>query len=254
MPHLFSKRQAMLAVALALSTTVAAHAQNASGSASLTNLRIQLIDLDPADGVAPKLTLATPDKYSTSASVSIYSSDSSLSDSKYFWGYGPFDVARSTVEGAGKSLSDGKTWQSSAEYAHPVGGSLWVSSSSYSSLSFKLTRNTRMIVTADASVDGDGYSGRNRSEASVSLSGRFDDGLETPHTDELSWAGAKQDEQLSISMQTLYGSLYGWLTVRTGATVEYNVAAVPEPATNAMLLAGVAVLGVYARRKAKRPA
>lgn len=252
MSPLLTPSKAMLAIALALSTTVAAHAQTASATASVGNLKIQLIDLDPDDGIAAKLTLASADQVYQYADARLYSSDSNLSESDYRYTRGTTSVALDSIEASASASSDASVWEAASSYANPVGGNLDVASTMYGSFQFKLTRATRMIITADASVTGEGDGRRNKTEATARINGWFDDGLEKEVIDGLSWAGTDADKQLGISMQTLYGSLYGWIRMETDTRVTYDAAApVPEPSTYAMMLAGLAVLGGYARKKAR---
>lgn len=254
MPPLVTKRNALLALALALSTTVSAHAQSASASASLGKLRIELIDLDPADGVAPKLTLAAPENVSNGSSAYVYSPQANLSD--YHLKAGASSAAINFPQGQASSSATGMQLEAAANYANPLGGSTYVSSEATGYVSFKLTRATRMIVTVDASVSGDGDGGRNKTKASAGLSGQFDDERGIWISDSLAWTQGREDDELSISMETLYGSLYGWLwiTAKTELTFSASALPVPEPAAPAMLLAGLTVLAGYARKKARQAA
>lgn len=258
------------AAAAALGVQMPAHA-TASSSASLTDFSWTLIDLNTADGIAPTLTFAGQ------SYVYTYTYNSSLGTTD------SHDAAGTSVmDPISSSSSDGHSVSSAAITATSLSTSGHTSGSStggqygyyqgtaylnnYYSSSFTLspftavifqgTATTAATTTApydglhpewaygDVQINGSLSYGNNNQSASASFSAYSDNTSGTFYAE----SGPLALSFINPTGNAVNGSLYG-------AVQSYGysyAAAVPEPETYAMLLAGLAVVGTLSRRRQRR--
>lgn len=278
----------MAAVAVA---SWAAHAPvwaAASSSATLGDLTIELVDLNPGDGISPSISFAG---VATGASRAFNSDPFQHPDDEVF-AAGPFvafSVSTSTLHSAsGASVTGGApatlTGASTligtimaGGYANGTSAFLGLDESGYSasggvnyhlSTQFTVSANTLVLFSAagtvaasvttsyvdspynyeyatafaDIRVEGPGASGGGL-QSSFDELGLFFDNLSGPNADTSS-------RSLAASFTNLTGSsMDGKFHAAVSANGVSYAAAVPEPSAYWLAAAGVAVLGMAARRR-----
>jgi hypothetical protein len=237
----------LLAACLCLAFASPAALADASASASISDIRYQLIDLDPNDGILPEITFAGG---SESASISLYAweGNSNLGGYKTLDSAGSIDITRSF---ANVAASTAQNALSSAIFLQVPGGpASSANASSYAIRNFTLSPNTGLIWSAignlAAVAPGVGASVRvfgtlSDTEGSQIESRRFS-------LDYNTWGGG-DSVNLSGYLFTDDQALSGNLSVSTSVFGVAN--SVPEPSTWGMLFAGLAVVGARRRRRSK---
>jgi hypothetical protein len=267
----------------------AASATSAGGIGPVT---ITLVDLDPGDGITPSILFA-PDAGGNSGGTVSGELRSWTPDAETFREFRSQGFGTASSADAGRSLPMASAGGSitglagigfSALGAQGQAGSDPASRGSYDVtaqsawVGFTLSANTAVRFSAGAwaqgatSTGGDPSTGWDEAGgALVALSaGGPDaggsivwddderiatasytlDGAGNVHGDAQSWSGL-----LSVSFSNHTGaSADGIFTAEARAFGHSAIAAVPEPATNAMLLAGLGLVGLVARRRAAREA
>lgn len=146
---------------------------DSSSSATVSNMRFTLIDLDANDGIAPAITFNPASSYNSSAGTSVYDFSWSRpvsSDEKVLAGKSKFGAVASTsrstrgfadarVSGDGTlggtvlHASGSSVTAADAETDYFAGaGVLRDTSDAYSAHAFSVSANTRVVFSADASV------------------------------------------------------------------------------------------------------
>lgn len=266
----------MLALAfVAAAVPVRAAPPQLSATADISTFQIQLIDLDPGDGITAALTFADP--FVTSA-VAVVRSDTEIGDRPPFVTLGGAVSAEAAARGfaAQAELRSGDPFTpgagpSASVAVHGEGSSTWAEASAAAYFlgvpaGFSLTPHTRVVfsalVSASISVGGGATAAAlTRADAGGTLTLNADDGRIRRAragigTDEGSSSFA--DRLLSISLDNLGdAALFGQVSAYTDAAISYVPASVPEPATWALMLAGLALItgagGVSAPRRRLRP-
>lgn len=231
--------------ALLLAVADAARAQ-AHSSASLGNFAYELIDLDPADGVAPSLTLTLTDIYG---------------ETDLYLGSFSYPITQASTDTFGTIHVENAYGSGSAALAPGYGSSSMAGAAAYSArsgtrldLQFDLSPHTRVIFSADAAVSAQPVHGFTYAEAGlhgdittpfISHGTRFD-------AVDYTYLG---DESGVLSAVANAGdaATTGTLSIRTSASSESFTPPVPEPPAVAMLGGGlVLVAGAVRRRRRAR--
>ncbi|MCE3607949.1 PEP-CTERM sorting domain-containing protein [Massilia sp. P8910] len=237
-------------LAAGLLACVPAQAASGNTSASLNNLQFQLIDLDLTDNITPSITFSNKGSYST---YSVYSGNT-IVDEDTFSGY---KTRSRSFPNGGISIASTPTSLTAQTHGNSGTSDLYVWSKTEQNLSFTLSPSTRLLfsVQAETLVDSDGleqgsaytYIGGTLSTFINGVSG--DDEFSSA----LGITQGKRSRLLQGSLDTgvAYGT--GMLTATTAASLKISgqTSPVPEPATYAMLAAGLLVIGA-ARRKARK--
>ncbi|WP_066332400.1 PEPxxWA-CTERM sorting domain-containing protein [Azohydromonas lata] len=243
----------------------------ASATASLTELRYELVDLDPNDGITPTVKFTGQSlvrvksggyctgckdfgSFTEPASVSFPNGSAAASQA----GLSAFSQSGSfgfTAESLPYLGSDRYQLKSIAIYQGALGMPL-----------FQLSAHTGLRITGQYTLDAEVDPYRNPSPllrgleygtASVFFSSRFIDGDDALRsiTAKSDWHSpadsAHESGEISVLMRndlshqaTLWGK---WGVIASSA-----VPGVPEPSTYALMLAGLALVGVTARRRQER--
>lgn len=218
----------------------------AHSSASLGNFGYELIDLDPADGVAPSLTLTLTDIYG---------------ETDLYLGSFSYPTTQATTNTFGKIHVENAYGSGSAALASDYSSNSAVDAAAYSArsgtrldLQFDLSPRTRVIFSADAAVSAQPVHGFTYAEAGlhgdvttpfISHGTRFDAVDYTYLGDE--------SGQLSAVANAGDAAITGTLSIRTSASSESFTPPVPEPPAVAMLGGGlVLVAGAVRRRRRAR--
>ena len=231
--------QAGACLALLLTVAGAARAQTHS-SARIDNFRYELIDLDPADNLAPSLTLTLTSLYG---------------ESGLYAGSFSFPITQASTAGFGEIDVGSANGNASAALTQDYDSGATADALAYSSrsgtrldLQFTLSPYTRAIFSADASVSAQPQLGLTYAEAG--LHGEITTPFISHGTrfDALYYANLG-DEAGVLSAVANAGAdpATGTLSLRTSASSDSLAPPVPEPPALAMLAAGLLVAGGAAR-------
>lgn len=226
--------------ALTMLTAAAMPVSHAQGtfSATLSGFTYTLIDLDPNDGITPGLTLTNPDYWIAAAGYP----DTTGSPN-------PVDIISTpgtahVATGTGSATSSYNNLAVSA-ITTVRGQSPRFSADAIAQWSFALTPHTAAVImgygslaetsTADTAMDG--Y---------AQLFATYD----ATYLDDSIYAyqGANQSKVLNVTFSSGDAELDGRLGLFVSAAGQSFAAAVPEPETYVMMIAGLAVVA-YARRR-----
>lgn len=257
-------------------------------SAQLSNFKVELIDLDPADGLAASLDVLIAGNYSLLSSVVSFVSVSS--ESHLLRGLRPFDalsadLAVPTVASFASIVGGGAEapWQGALLQAEgrllnlPGNGEAaplrYLSAGVSASLSdsggifFLLGSNSAVTMTAIAQVtvskDFAAPVGSEIGEAVVAMAGLelsrpfFDNGMTVQERIDLIEDGGLLTRSTTVTA-AMYNTSANTMPVALRAFVGIDgtsrIAAVPEPQAWALWAAGLAAVGVICRRRAKSDA
>ena len=234
-------------------------------SASLSDMKITLFDLNPADGIKPGITF---DLRANTASVS--AEDNANSRSSRAFGTGPFDLSVTTprssasaaVAGRGPANVTSLTASGSALGPLAPGGfSFFLArASSPDSSDFTLTANTRVKFSGRANLEAITTLGGDEDAFASALLDAFGPGPDGSGSQfghaflDARISGGAAGVSLSEGLLTVRfdnqtgGDLVGRLS-RDASTIGSS-SVVPEPETYAMMVAGLGLLGFMLRRRA----
>jgi hypothetical protein len=246
--HMISK-QAFATAALFVATMGAAStaAAQSTASASVTNVNYQLIDLNPYDGIAPSITFGG---LPAAANVVLYGdpgyTNPVLSDSILNYGTVSINNASGTAFAEIQETSNRSQVQvfSNSGFA-----------TSLTEFSFVLSANTRLIFTADASVTGtiDPAGGNVDATAWLQLGFPNEDGTNGQfNRSYLYTTDGDRSGHLLALLDSGAGLTNGTYAFGTESSASSLAAPIPEPASVAMLLAGLGALAGLQRRRASR--
>lgn len=230
---------AALAAAAVLAAPLAS-AAGPSASASLTGYTIELIDLDPNDGIIPAI-------YQKALSVVTYSQrmNGPRPEMDYKIGYNSSEVVHQP--GSARTRIDAVSADARAEASDTTSR---FSASNDSRYAFILSPNTALHISGLTEVSLSGAHPEKISNAFVWLRGEL-----SGDDDPVSRVEILHSARTDPGSRNLYAVLQSgdaWTTGRillnVNAGVNYPLVPVPEPSTYAMLLAGLGLLGWHARR------
>ena len=265
--HALRMKTALCAAALAAAAFATTAAQaSASAEAKVTNVHIQLIDLDLNDGITPAIQLGFGSQNTASIQV-INAVDSAVTDNNAYpalgAAYGPFTLstggAFATGDTRAGNLFGAAGGPGSSVAASATGADTWAWGlgnvvPSY----FKLAPNTRMVITASvatfvqaapddkafaygvlAGMDlNNVYFASDTAQSSANYYGN------------ITFIDPKS--ALQISFSNVSANAYEGSLSITASAYARSATAVPEPQSVALMLAGLGVLGAGTRRRSQR--
>ncbi|MFP5393055.1 MAG: PEP-CTERM sorting domain-containing protein [Gammaproteobacteria bacterium] len=242
-----TKQLASLSVVLTATLSSApALAAHADVSAQVSGFKIELIDLDPNDGIAPSIVFDNE-----TFPGSTYTSEGSGS----FTGY---DSVFTPVGHGGASASLSTTGMGTRAYfseSAPYGG--WQTSKATRGAAFTLSASTGLLLTAQATLRRDRAPSVD-AYSSVILTLSVDDHLpgidgRQYQSQEFAAADGERSHKLSAYLSTGAVAQQGYFSLETRASLTdpgLPPTPVPEPETWGMMLVGLGLLdGAAARRR-----
>jgi hypothetical protein len=243
----FAKFLSTLAIGAGMLVTV----QNASAvtaSTAISNFGYRLVDLDATDGITPTITFGWT------------FSETFLDTCRCGGGEGEavnfsFDFPSTIAARSEMYNVKGLASISSSEYASQL-GSIHVSNSvsrSDTTSDFTLSANTKLIIYGISNGSMTGYQGETGTMGISTYVGISESGVvKASHSNSYYGATAPGGSLYSESFEIEYSNLsaadaQGTLDIGSGASL--TISAVPEPSTYAMLMAGLLVAGMAARRR-----
>ena len=232
----------------------------------LTEVSIRVIDLDLNDGVAAAITFGHDTTDGTFATASIFAGPDYALDNMAAGPGGPaYALVGTPYALASAYLNPGDLFSlrsaPSADALVTVSGE-HASASAYAkvlSAYFELTQNTRLVVSAfgEVSTLSTQYGEWADASALLSISGfngerdAFDALYSSVAGDGTS--GSASSQRLRASFSSGATSTRGLVNVIGSASVLDATPAVPEPATNALIVAGLGLVWAARRRSAAAP-
>ncbi|WP_227470374.1 PEP-CTERM sorting domain-containing protein [Massilia sp. YMA4] len=248
------KRFAALSLALAALSSGAVQA--ASSVATLSDYGFRLVDLNPYDGIAPSITFTSAEAHSYAGVAPIAGEGLTQTDYASSAWYGDVS-AQSSARGAKASSSviDGKFTSRGA-----VEGEGQFYANTQWGANFTLSAHTKLIFTGTASASYAGFGADYPNDyGSAYLSVTLLDNQATgPYNQVVHYSGGAYS-YVPVPVDTMNErvrleffnngdtDLYGRFNVDVGAAG--TIAPVPEPATYAMLVAGLLLTTAVARRR-----
>jgi hypothetical protein len=220
-------------------------AQAATSSVQVDRLRVQLVDLDAADGITPALTV-----FSQMTTVRVFGSFTQVATRSA--PVGPFSVGDANLYSSAASLGgdifSASGWSATADSGSHVigqGGDATV----HLEVGFTLTPHTMLVVTTDAPVlhaAEDPYEfAFADADLSVNGAGKY---FSRAYVSVPFQPDAPSPFQASFS--NLEGSaVYGYINLAIRSHTFTLGPPVPEPQTAALLIAGLVFTGVAVRRR-----
>lgn len=272
----------ILLTAIAVAACVLPMAAKAANSASATlgPLTVQLLDLDPSDGVTPSITFLQ-ESYVSSAAWTYLPRGSEVNPQSGDHPWAPISStssaqwAMSTTSITGPGTAQGSTFSASGSMNLPISRDLDYNFSGYFARatsrpidyaeSFILSANTRIVIAATATIAGSAstsgttsYYNRDSASSVASLTvsnGEFLSYDYVAHLLDTSVYGNPDSYFDSRTITVLFSNttgydIYGTLDVvaQVDGNTYASASAVPEPTTTALMLAGLTAVGVMASR------
>lgn len=233
-----SPRPALLAGALAL-TCCTAHANSVDARASITDFHYELVDLDLKDGISPSIIFL-------GAEVAQFSLGGQLKDQRDDYG------ATSVLQqfGAANSFADATSSFAASRYAVDGSFPLQFAAGSRNTLLFRLSANTELRLSASGAVQVDDVPG-DLSSATIWIDaalGNLTAADYSTYSQHLATSAGSREVALNGSVYSGGAWQSGHITMWARTQAIALASPVPEPATYAMLLAGLGLLA-YRRRK-----
>ena len=243
MPQRISRIASLMLVATAVAMVgVPAHAQSASANASLTQLNFQLVDLDLNDGITPAMTITAMQTKSQSFYGTLYAA---IEDNTIYTA-GSSSVSRPFGQATASGGAD--PWTSAASYTDAAPENVYFKSYKLYQIHFTLTPSTSLLVTADASLGASDAGGGSEASSRALMGGWLNADVLYNFLGDGTYAyDTSLSRTLGGRMESGAQAVTGGLYLVTEGVVQ--LAPVPEPASVAMLLAGLAVVGAGAWRR-----
>lgn len=238
-----------------------------TSSAVMSNVRIQLIDLDPLDGIAPAISFESSwtDSYNQ-VTANGAPQQTFLTGAALGSGVSPFVSGSGGTRAqlqvlAGDLLTGAGPGSSAFATASGAGNSAAGFAANLTSR-FTVTAHTRIVMTADATsvqIGGDlGDYGTAQNLLGLlnlfpdgSTSGSYDSTNAFLTADGQTFTAGPRGLQVTFE-NTTAAPLTGYALAFSTAMAYGSTSAVPEPQTIALMLAGISVLGTVLRRRAAR--
>jgi hypothetical protein len=266
----FALRSTAAAALLALGAVGTAHAV-ATASAEIGQVTITLIDLDPLDGITPMLTFLSEQ---SSSYASVYDGGTSTGDSDWAAGfYMPTSATAIDVVGWGTGSTGAGGAQGAAEIAGSPTAGVYsqTSGQGYFYGNFELTPWTGLILTTNYAAQADtsvGWVANDQTEyaggyTQLSLEIVQSDGFDQHYASRnafasYTWDGSQYvgfSDSASGQLRLTYANFSGDAQSGSYSATAYAyaqssiAAAIPEPGTYGLLLAGLAGIGAVVRRR-----
>jgi len=240
-------KHTLLAAGLAAGAMAAAPAAFAQAFATFGPLTYEVIDLKPDDGITPTFSLT---ESSRSGSVSVFDN---------FNFEGP-PAASASITSGGTATANFQGTATATSLPESVSANVDMINGSGTALAeadytFQLAPNARLIFTSPATVGGGFHFLAGDGHAVATLSGSwfmgfdphipfgdFDTSLNSPGL--IGGGSATLSGVVNSSEEAVFGHVH----LRTSASGE-RVSLVPEPASVAMLVAGLGLMGGVAQRR-----
>lgn len=247
MPQRIPRIAGLLLAAAMGTATAQAQAQASSAHASLAQLNFQLFDLDLSDGITPAMNITATQTWSQS----FYGTLTTPIEDHTIYAAGSSSVSRAFGQAA--TSGGAAPWTSAASYTDAAPGDIYFKSYNLYQIQFTLTPSTGLLVTADASVDASDAGGGSEASSLAFINGWLNAELPYNYLGDGAYAyDTSLSRTLRGQMQSGAVALTGGLHVVTEAVAQ--LAPVPEPASVAMLLTGLAVVGAGVRRRGGKEA
>jgi hypothetical protein len=252
----------------------------AEATATISNLKITLIDLNPGDGIDAKVTFASGFSSNITGTLEIYQEPFSSGFSISSKSFASLNQSSSSLEGLGiVSAYAGKTNLGVHGEVEGSGTSLninrFTASATAVNTTFTLTPYTAMVWTADVAVDAQidagfplwGFSESAFASASLALTGpavagegsqssassfHANAGSDYDHYDPAGPYGAAEHRvgMLGASFTNATAtSMQGTASLNAQISGTSSVSPVPETSTASLMLAGLGTLGLLLRRR-----
>ena len=238
---------ASLVLAAAAASVAPAQAQSASAQASLAQLAFELVDLDPNDGITPAMHITSTQTRSQSS----YGTSSMQIEDDTIYAAGTSSVTRSFGQATTSGGAD--PWTSAASYTDPSLPNVYFKSWNLTEIHFTLTPYSELLVTAEVSVDASDAGGISAASSKAYFSGWLNAELLYNFCVNGTYAyDTSVSRSIGGRLQSGAEAVTGGLGLVTEAVVQLSP--VPEPASVAMLLAGLAVVGASVQGRRRRGA
>lgn len=262
----------------ALALVGSAARATASASVDATGLRVQVVDLDPSDGIAPAVTFDPTAGRSYLSATGGYGADAAFDIRRGATAFSSLAVAAGPADGVHSAMSldgdifgsglamHGSAYSTNQSFADCAAlASLFRTNDNDSdSLPFTLSAHTELEISVAASgqaqVDDTNHE-LAQAVVNLFLRGRFDAGVPDSSSrldlrvggDDGPVTSTSGQQELFVSMTNesdvdIYGSFVGFAVVSAGNGPS-AVPSVAEPGSAALLLSGVAAVAALARRR-----